>query len=68
MQLSMPMRARRSQSRSLQSFHDHHERFLHSGGNAKNVKEFYNCISKPFLYVPLSQVGAQFAKPVHLYE
>ena len=38
-----------------------------SGGNAKNVKEFYNCISKPFLDVPLSQVGAQFAKPVHLY-
>ncbi|KAL5493971.1 hypothetical protein EMCRGX_G015225 [Ephydatia muelleri] len=56
MQLSMSMRAGCSQSRSLQSFHDNHQRFLDSGGNAKKVKEFYNCISKPFFDVPLSQV------------
>ncbi|KAL5506255.1 hypothetical protein EMCRGX_G007860 [Ephydatia muelleri] len=56
MQLSMSMRAGCSQSRSLQSFHDNHQRFLDSGGNAKKVKEFYNCISKSFFDVPLSQV------------
>ena len=65
MQLSMSMRAGCSQSRSLQSFHDNHQRFLDSGGNAKKVKEFY---PNPFFDVPLSQVGAQFTIPVHLYK
>lgn len=42
--------------RSLQSFHNYHKCFMESCGDAILVKEFYNCISIPFLDIPPSYV------------
>ena len=42
--------------RTLASIVADHNRFLLSGGNLKNAKNFNNCIDEPFFNIELSQV------------
>lgn len=44
-------------SRTIESFHKYHEQFIKSGGDAKKVKEFFNCISEPFFIIPPTPVS-----------
>ena len=45
-----------STRRTIDSFHVQHEDFTKSGGDAKQVKEFFNCISEPFFDISPTQV------------
>ena len=56
MQISKSVRGL-SEVHSLLSFHNYHKSFMESYGDAKLVKEFYNCITIPFFDLPPSQTG-----------
>ena len=42
--------------RTLESIISDNDRFIHSGGNPKNVKNFNNALRKPIFNIPLTQV------------
>ena len=55
--MRIPLSSRgRSTTRSVEGIFDDHDRFVKAGGDPKKVKEFNNCLTKPFFSIPLSQV------------
>ncbi|KAL5517678.1 hypothetical protein EMCRGX_G003271 [Ephydatia muelleri] len=51
-----PSKRQKSPNRCVESIISWNQKFLQAGGDAKKVKNFMNCISKPFFNIPLTQV------------
>lgn len=55
--MHIPLSSREdSRRRTVQGIVDNHKRFMQAGGDIKKAKEYNNCISEPFFFIPLSQV------------
>ena len=55
--MKLPLSSRgRSITRTVQGMLDDNDRFVTAGGDPRNVKEFNNCLCKPFFNIPLTQV------------
>ena len=49
-----------SSKRSIESIISWNQRFINSGGNIEEAKEFFNCISPPIIQIPLAQVRSPY--------
>eukprot|EP00731_Ephydatia_muelleri_P007260 Em0003g1508a len=56
-----PSKRQKCPNRSVESIISWNQKFLQAGGDAKKVKNFMNCISKPFFNIPLTQEGKVLA-------
>ena len=56
-EMKIPLSSRgRSITWTVEGILDDHDRFVNAGGDPKKVKEYNNCLSRPFFSIPLSQV------------